>query len=50
MPIENMTAEELIQHVWITSEDRTPLELRLAEVINQLLGELEDEGNFGAHD
>lgn len=50
MPIDNMSAEELIQYVWISTSERTPLELRLAEVINQLLGELEDGENFGAHD
>lgn len=48
MPFENMTAEELIQHVWITAEDRTPLELVLAELIAQMLDE--HEADFGKHD
>lgn len=48
MPYENMTAEELIQHVWVTAEERTPLEIVLAEVITQMIDE--HEGGFGEHD
>lgn len=40
--VKHMTAEELLQHIWITTTDRTALELQLAELVSQLLGEIED--------
>lgn len=42
LDVNSLAAEELLQHVWITTSDRTPLELRLAELVSQLLGEIED--------
>lgn len=40
--VKHMTAEELLQHIWITASERTPLELQLAELVSQLVGEVED--------
>lgn len=41
MNFENLTTEELIQHVWASSAERTPLELHLAMAVAQLLDEYE---------
>lgn len=47
MNFENMTAEELVQQVWASFEDRTPLERHLATVLAQMLDEHESEENCG---
>lgn len=44
-----MTAEELVQHVWITEGDRTELELKLAEALARAIDAAEAAG-FGEHD
>ena len=41
MNFENLTTEELIQHVWASAAERTPLELHLAMAVAQLLDEYE---------
>lgn len=48
MPYESMTAEELIQLVWVTEEERTPLEHALAERLQHALDAL--EADFGRPD
>lgn len=46
MNFENLTTEELIQHVWASAAERTPLELHLAMAVAQLLDEYEGgDGN-----
>lgn len=45
----DMTAEELVQHVWVSKEDRTELEIKLAEALARALDAVEDQG-FGEHD
>lgn len=48
MPFDNMTEEELIQYVWVSAPERTPLELALAERLQQALDC--GEAGFGEHD
>lgn len=47
MNVDHLTAEELVQHVWITAPERTQLERKLAEALARVLDEVED---FGKHD
>lgn len=48
MRYENMTAEELVQHVWLDADQRTALELELAERLQHALDAL--EADFGRPD
>lgn len=47
MQYNHLSNEELIHHVDVTVEDRTELEVALAERIARLLDEVE---SFGVHD
>lgn len=51
--LSSYTPEELVNYVWQTSGERTPLEHLLAETLGRALDELEDtmpEPGFGVHD
>lgn len=47
MQYEDMTADELIQHVWVTGGERTKLEHALAERLQQALDSMDQD--FGGH-
>ena len=51
MPINSMTPEELVQHVWVTAGECTELEQVLAERLSQALDALDGvEPGFGDHE
>jgi hypothetical protein len=49
MVVEHLTAEELVQHVWNTAQERTQLEMLLSEALARALDAAPAE-NFGEHD
>ena len=49
MAIDHLTAEELVQYVWNSAEQRTELEMKLSEALARALDAAPAE-NFGEHD